>query len=90
MHRCTVCTSKTAFVGSYSIGGGNNFQVGGGGPSQVNECIIIMQRIISNVARKKVGGPWPPWPPRFRRLCIIVQLDTLFSFLCTPDFVHSC
>ena len=41
-----------------------------GGPSQVNECVILMQRIISNVARKKVGGgPWPPWPPRFRRLC---------------------
>ena len=26
---------------------------GGGGASQVNECVIVMQGIISNVARKK-------------------------------------
>ena len=42
---------------------------GGGGPSQVNECVVIMQRIISNVARKNWGGgggggeAWPSWPP---------------------------
>ena len=46
------------------IGGGNNFQVG-----QVKSMsVIIMQRIISNVARKKWGGgggiaPVPPPPP---------------------------
>ena len=21
---------------------------------------------------RKSGGPWPPWPPRFRRLCTVL------------------
>ena len=54
----------------------------GGGASQVNECVKfnVMQRIISNVAKKKSVGGWPPVSAAY--------VFTQFAFQALLCFLH--